>query len=158
VAEAGRELAESCRKPRPNPVIADVKRARRGRDRRGRAARPLRADLVILVSAHHDADSIRRVGANHGLSHRVGPIKQADLEWAQGLLTKKAGIEETEAFRRLQNLVGESNRQLAEGARILLTAGGRFGSPRRGVAGRVVIESWTGETPSSSSFRPRRNP
>jgi len=44
---------------------------------------------VILVSAYHDADFIRRAEADHIMAHLVKPIKQADLEPAIALAMRR---------------------------------------------------------------------
>ena len=44
------------------------------------------------------------------------------IERAKGVLMKKAGLDEAEAFRRLQKLASDQNRKLVEIAKILLTA------------------------------------
>ena len=111
---------------------------------------------VILVSAYHDAEFIRRAEADHIMAYLVKPIKQADLEpaigiamrrfeqfqalrkettdlkqaledrkiieKAKGILMKKAGLDEHDAFRRLQKLASDKNRKLVEIAQIILTA------------------------------------
>ena len=99
---------------------------------------------------------IERAEADHILAYLVKPIKQADLEpaiaiatrrfeqfqalrkeaadlrqaledrklieKAKGLLMKRAGLDENEAFRRLQKLASERNRKLVEVAFMILTA------------------------------------
>lgn len=111
---------------------------------------------VILVSAYHDQELVQRAEEDHILAFLVKPIKQADLEpaiaiatrrfeqfqalrqeaadlrqaledrklieKAKGLLMKRAGLEENEAFRRLQRLASERNRKLVEVAAMILTA------------------------------------
>ncbi len=111
---------------------------------------------VILVSAYHDAEFIRRAEADHIMAYLVKPIKQSDLEpaigiamrrfeqfqalhketsdlkqaledrkvieKAKGLLMKKTGLDEHDAFRRLQKLASEKNRRLIEIAQSILTA------------------------------------
>ena len=53
---------------------------------------------VILVSAFHDADFIRRAEADHILAYLVKPIKQADLEPAIAIATRR--FEQFEALRK----------------------------------------------------------
>jgi response regulator NasT len=162
VAGTGRELVEACRTARPELVITDIKMP----DMDGiDAATELYRDNpvpVILVSAYHDQEFIRRAEADHILAYLVKPIKQADLEpaigialrrfeqfqalrqesadlrqalenrkiieKAKGLLMKKTGLDENDAFRRLQKLASERNRKLVEIAQILLTAEEAYGS------------------------------
>ena len=111
---------------------------------------------VILVSAFHEPEFIRRAEADHILAYLVKPIKQADLEpaigialrrfeqfqalrkettdlkqaledrkvieKAKGVLMKKTGLDEHDAFRRLQKLASDKNRKLVDIAQIILTA------------------------------------
>jgi response regulator NasT len=44
------------------------------------------------------------------------------VERAKGLIMKRAGLDEAEAFRRLQKLAREKNLKLAEIAKIVITA------------------------------------
>ena len=156
VAENGQELVEKCRETRPDLVITDIKMP----DMDGiDAARQIYRDFpipVILVSAYHDQELVERAEEDHVLAFLVKPIKQADLEpaiaiatrrfeqfqalrreasdlrqaledrkqieKAKGLLMKRAGLDENEAFRRLQKLASERNRKLAEIAAMILTA------------------------------------
>ena len=156
VAHTGRELVEHCRTHKPDLVISDVKMP----DMDGiDAAVELYRDSpipVILVSAYHDPELIRRAELDHVLAYLIKPIKQADLEPAisiamrrfeqfsdlrkeaadlrqaldnrkiiersKGILMKKAGLDEHEAFRRMQKLASERNRKLVEIAHMILTA------------------------------------
>jgi AmiR/NasT family two-component response regulator len=166
VARNGRELVEECRAVQPELVITDVSMP----DLDGIAAateiyreRPL---PIILVSAYHDADLIRRAEADHILAYLIKPIKQADLEpaiaiamrrfeefetlrrdaadlrqaledrkiieRAKGIFMKKTGLDEPEAFRRLQKLASAKNRKLVEIAQMILTAEAVVNPPRSG--------------------------
>jgi AmiR/NasT family two-component response regulator len=155
-AKDGRELVQKCRETRPDLVITDIKMP----DMDGiDAANQIYRDgpvPVILVSAYHDPEFIRRAEADHILAYLVKPIKQADLEpaiaiamrrfeqfqalrkesdnlkqaledrkvieRAKGILMKKAGLDEHDAFRRLQKLASDKNRKLVEIAHMILTA------------------------------------
>ena len=165
VAQNGRELVDLCAAAHPDLVITDIKMP----DMDGiDAATELyrRAPVpVILVSAFHDPEFIRRAEADHILAYLVKPIKQADLEpaigiamrrfeqfqalrketsdlkqaledrkvieRAKGILMKKAGLDEHDAFRRLQKLASDKNRKLIEIAQTILTAEEAFEPPRR---------------------------
>jgi len=80
VSGTGRELVEQCRIAKPDLVITDIKMP----DMDGIDAAALiykkSAVPVILVSAHHDPATIRRVEADFVMAFLVKPIKQADLE------------------------------------------------------------------------------
>jgi response regulator NasT len=156
VAQTGRELVELCSKTKPDLVITDIKMPDMdGIDAASQIYRngPI---PVILVSAYHDPEFIRRAEADHILAYLVKPIKQADLEpsigiairrfdqfqalrketadlkqaledrkvieKAKGILMKKAGLDEHDAFRRLQKLASDKNRKLIDIAQTILTA------------------------------------
>ncbi len=156
VARTGRELVELCMATHPDLVITDIKMP--DMDGIDAAAQIYRqaAVPVILVSAYHDPEFIRRAEADHIMAYLVKPIKQADLEpaigiamrrfeqfqalrketadlkqaledrkvieKAKGILMKKAGLDEHDAFRRLQKLASDKNRKLIEIAQMILTA------------------------------------
>lgn len=161
VAKTGRELVESCRDAHPDLVITDIKMP--DMDGIEAADKLYRQNPVpvILVSAFHDAEFIRRAEADHILAYLIKPIKSADLEpaiaiamrrfeqfqalrkeaanlkqaledrkaieRAKGILMKKAGLDEHDAFRRLQKLASDKNKKLIEIAHMILTADEAFG-------------------------------
>lgn len=165
VASNGRELVEACRIEKPDLVITDIKMP--DMDGIDAASQIYRQGPipVILVSAFHDADFIRRAEADHILAYLIKPIKQVDLEpaiaiavrrfeqfealrkettdlkqaledrktieKAKGVLMKKAGLDENDAFRRLQKLASEKNLKLLAIAQMILTAEEAFGPRSR---------------------------
>ena len=98
VASTGRELVEKCRDVHPQLVITDIKMP----DMDGiDAATQLFRDgpiPVILVSAFHDPEVIRRAEADHILAFLVKPIKQADLEPAIAITTRR--FEQFQSLRK----------------------------------------------------------
>jgi two-component system, response regulator PdtaR len=156
VAQNGKELVELCARTRPDLVITDIKMP--DIDGIDAAVQLYRQSPVpvILVSAYHDPEFIRRAEADHILAYLVKPIKQADLEpaigiamrrfeqfqalrkettdlkqaledrkvieKAKGVLMKKTGLDEHDAFRRLQKLASDKNRKLIDIAQSILTA------------------------------------
>jgi response regulator NasT len=156
VAQNGRELVELCAKSTPELVITDIKMPDMDGIDAATQIYKNAAIPVILVSAYHDAEFIRRAEADHIMAYLVKPIKQADLEpaigiamrrfeqfqalrketsdlkqaledrkvieKAKGILMKKAGLDENDAFRRLQKLASEKNLKLIAIAQIILTA------------------------------------
>jgi len=98
VAETGRELVEKGRDQHPDLVITDIKMP----DMDGiEAAMQIFRDgpiPVILVSAYHDADFIRRAEADHILAYLVKPIKQADLETAIAIVARR--FEQFQSLRK----------------------------------------------------------
>jgi two-component system, response regulator PdtaR len=98
VAKDGRELVERCRVVRPDLVITDIKMP----DMDGiDAATQIYRDgpvPVILVSAYHDPEFIRRAEADHILAYLVKPIKQSDLEPAIAIAIRR--FEQFQALRK----------------------------------------------------------
>ncbi len=98
VAQDGRQLVELCRQYQPDLVITDIKMP----DMDGiDAATHIYRDgpiPVILVSAYHDAEFIRRAEADHILAYLVKPIKQSDLEPAIAIANRR--FEQFEALRK----------------------------------------------------------
>jgi two-component system, response regulator PdtaR len=165
VAQTGRELVEQCRATRPDLVITDIKMPDMdGIDAATQIYRKA-AIPVILVSAYHDPEFLRRAEADHIMAYLVKPIKRTDLEpaisiamhrfdqfqalrketadlkqaledrkvieKAKGILMKKVGLDEHDAFRRLQKLASDKNRKLIDIAQTILTAEEALEPPRR---------------------------
>jgi response regulator NasT len=89
VASNGRELIEACEKAQPDMLITDIKMPEvDGIDAAIEVYRksPL---AVVLVSAHHEPELIKRAAADHILAYLVKPIKQADLEPAIALAWRR---------------------------------------------------------------------
>jgi response regulator NasT len=115
-----------------------------------------RAVPVILISAFHDDEIVRRASRTQILAYLVKPIKDTDLgpaitvamqrfrefeelrieatdlkqaledrkviERAKGILMKRTGLTEPDAFRRLQKLASSKSQKLVEIARMIVTA------------------------------------
>lgn len=98
VAGTGRELVDQCRTSKPELVITDIKMP----DMDGIDAAALLYKNspvpVILVSAHHDSATIRRAEADFVMAFLVKPIKQADLEPAIAIATRR--FDQFQALRK----------------------------------------------------------
>ncbi len=100
------------------------------------------ADYVMayLVKPIKQADldpaiaiAMRRFAQFQALHKEAADLKQAledrkIIEKAKGLLMKKANLDESDAFRRLQKLASEKNKKLIEIARALVTAEEAYGN------------------------------
>jgi response regulator NasT len=97
-AETGEELIASCHELHPDLVITDIKMP--GIDGIDAAIQIYQGmpTPVILVSAYNDARLIERAEVDHIMGYLVKPIKQADLEPAISLATRR--FEQFEALRR----------------------------------------------------------
>ena len=103
-----RALVESCRALKPDLVITDIKMPDMdGIDAAARIARDGPVP-VILVSAYHDPEFIRRAEADHILAYLVKPIKQADLEPAIALAVRRF-----EQFQELRKEAADLRQALA---------------------------------------------
>ncbi len=90
--------------------------------------------LAFLVKPIKQSDlepaiaiAIRRFEQFQALRQEAADLRQALedrklIEKAKGLLMKRTGLDEHEAFRRLQRLASERNRRLVEVATMILTA------------------------------------
>jgi two-component system, response regulator PdtaR len=98
VARDGRELVELCKMVHPDLVITDIKMP--DMDGIDAAAQIYHHAPVpvILVSAYHDPEFIRRAEADHVLAYLVKPIKQADLEPAIAIAMRR--FEQFQALRK----------------------------------------------------------
>ena len=162
-AENGTELVEACTTHQPDLVITDIKMpGLDGIQASMEIRQQSRPVPVILVSAYHDEELIERSLRDHVMAYLVKPIKQADLEIAialatrrfreflalqeqaaslqqaledrkvieraKGILMKRAGLDEPDAFRRLQRLSSEKNIKMVEIARMIVTADEAMGN------------------------------
>src|SRR5262245_57150638 len=98
VARTGRELVELCVATHPDLVVTDIKMPDMdGIDAAGQIYRQAPIP-VILVSAYHDPEFIRRAEADHIMAYLVKPIKQADLVPAIGIAMYR--FEQFQALRK----------------------------------------------------------
>jgi two-component system, response regulator PdtaR len=100
--------------------------------------------LAYLVKPIKQADlepaigiALRRFEQFQALRKETSDLKQAlegrkVIEKAKGILMKKAGLDEHDAFRRLQKLASDKNRKLIEIAQMILTAEEALEPPSRG--------------------------
>jgi len=97
-AASGRELVDLCSANPPDLVITDIKMPDMdGIDAAQQIYRKA-AIPVILVSAYHDQEFIRRAEADHIMAYLVKPIKQADLEPAIVIAMRR--FEQFQALRQ----------------------------------------------------------
>jgi response regulator NasT len=80
------------------------------------------------------AVALRQFGRCEALRREAADLRQAledrkVIERAKGILMKRAGVDEAEAFRRLQSLATDQNRKLVEVAQVILTAEEAFSPP-----------------------------
>jgi sigma-B regulation protein RsbU (phosphoserine phosphatase) len=94
VACNGTELVERCRSSSPDLVITDIKMPDMDGIEAARALNAERRVPVILVSAFHDPELIRRAETDNIMGYLVKPIKQADLEPVIALATWRRRMEE----------------------------------------------------------------
>jgi response regulator NasT len=96
--------------------------------------------LAYLVKPIKQADlepaiaiAMRRFEQFQAMRKESADLRQAledrkQIEKAKGLLMKKAGLDEHDAFRRLQKLASDKNRKLIDIANMILTAEEAFGA------------------------------
>jgi two-component system, response regulator PdtaR len=89
----------------------------------GYLVKPIKqGDLVPTIAL-----AMHRFSQFQALRQETSDLRQAladrkVIERAKGILMKKAGLDEGDAFRRLQKLASEKNRKLVEIASMILTA------------------------------------
>jgi response regulator NasT len=98
VAQNGKELLANCLSLQPDLVITDIKMPDMDGIEAANAIYQRRPVPVILVSAYHDPELIRRAEADHIMGYLVKPIKQSDLDPVIALATRR--FEQFEALRR----------------------------------------------------------
>jgi AmiR/NasT family two-component response regulator len=118
VASTGRELTDQVRASNPDLIIADIKMPDMDGIEASTAVNRDRAIPVVLVSAHHDAQTLTRVGADHIMGYLVKPISEADLKTAITLAMVR--------FQHFQALVKETSdlRQALEDRKLVEKAKG----------------------------------
>ena len=89
VADNGRQLVEQCRELKPDLVITDIKMPEMDGIEAATEIYRERTIPVILVSAFHDPELIKRADGDHIMAYLVKPIKQADLEPAIALAMRR---------------------------------------------------------------------
>ena len=89
----------------------------------GYLVKPIKqADLEPAIAL-----AVRRFEQFEALRKEAADLRQAledrkIIERAKGMLMKKVGLDEQEAFRRLQKMAMDKNRKLVEVAQMVLTA------------------------------------
>jgi len=91
IAQDGRELVEQCRTTRPDLIITDIKMPQLDGIEAATVIYRERPVPIILVSAYHDEELVRRAEEDHVVAYLVKPIKQADLQTAIGLCVRRFG-------------------------------------------------------------------
>jgi CheY-like chemotaxis protein len=79
VAGTGKELVAQCQATHPDLVITDIKMPDLDGIEAAQAICREEAVPVILVSAHQDAQLLKRAEADHIMGYLVKPVRQADL-------------------------------------------------------------------------------
>jgi response regulator NasT len=104
--------------------------------------------MAFLVKPIKQADlepaiaiAMRRFEQFQALQKETADLRQAledrkVIEKAKGVLMKKAGLDENEAFRRLQRLASDRNRKLVDVAQMILTAEEAFQPPEKDKKGK----------------------
>ncbi len=118
VARTGQELVENCKNSPPDLIITDIKMP--DMDGIDAASQIYRQHPVpvILVSAFHDAEFVKRAEEDHVMAYLVKPIKQTDLEPAIAIAMRR--------FEQFQTLHKESSdlRQALEDRKVIEKAKG----------------------------------
>lgn len=82
LAHNGRQLVELSRTSEPDLVITDILMPDTDGLQAVHEVSRERAIPIILVSAHHDADLLSRLGTDEVMAFLVKPVKEADVQTA----------------------------------------------------------------------------
>jgi response regulator NasT len=83
VAETGRQLVSCCRETHPDLVITDIRMPDLDGIETARLVNQDKQTPVLLVSAHHDAELLNRVGGDQLImGYLVKPVSEANLKTA----------------------------------------------------------------------------
>jgi response regulator NasT len=117
-ASNGRDLADQVRRVKPDLVITDIRMPDLDGIELAKEINRDRQVPVILLSAHHDNDLVRRAAANQILAYLVKPISEVDLKTAIPVALQR--------FRHFQALSEEAAnlRQALEDRKIIEKAKG----------------------------------
>jgi two-component system, response regulator PdtaR len=133
----GIEAAVEIGKGEPVPIILvsayhddDLLQRARGGHVFGFLVKPVKQDDLKAAIAI----AMQRFEEFHALRSEAGELRQAlddrkYIERAKGVLMKKAGLDEEEAFKRLRRLARDGNQKLIEVARMILRAEAAFEPP-----------------------------
>ena len=91
----------------------------------------LEAAIAIAVQRFEQFQTLRQEAADH----RQALADRKVIERAKGLLMKKVGLDEEQAFLRLQKLARDRNQKLAEVALMIMGAEAAFQPPNPGDRG-----------------------
>jgi response regulator NasT len=133
----GIEAASAIYQDRPTPVVLisayhdpDLIERAEADHIMGYLVKPIKqADLQPVIGL-----AMRRFEQFQALRQEAADLRQAledrkVIERAKSLLMKKAGLDEQDAFRRLQKRASEKNLKLVELARMIVTADEAFQAP-----------------------------
>src|SRR5262245_35169834 len=84
-AENGRQLVDRIRDTPPDLVITDIKMPDMDGIELSTVINRDRPVPVILVSAHHDAETLTRLGVDHIMGYLIKPVSEPDLKAAIAL-------------------------------------------------------------------------
>jgi response regulator NasT len=79
---SGAQLVEESRRTPPDLIITDIMMPDRDGIEAAREAAREREVPVILVSAHHDTETLARLGDDHVMAFLVKPVKEPDVRTA----------------------------------------------------------------------------
>ena len=118
VAGDGRELVAQCQTAAPDLILTDVKMPGLDGIDVSAAVNRVKPTPVILISAHHDAELLARLGADHIMGFLIKPIGEPELRAAIALAMTR--------FQHFQALAKEAAdlRQALEDRKVIEKAKG----------------------------------
>lgn len=118
--ETGRQLIEVCRSEHPDLVITDIRMPDMDGLDAAQAIYEREPVPIIVVTAYHDSEFVKRAEERHVLAFLVKPIKEADLAPAIAIVLRR--FSELETLRQENQNLAQAleDRKLIERAKGLL--------------------------------------
>jgi response regulator NasT len=119
-AETGRQLVELCRHSHPDLVVTDIRMPDMDGLDAARAIYDFEPVPIIVITAYHDPEFIKRAEEHHVLAFLVKPIKDVDLGPAIAIVLRR--FDELESLRQENQSLSQAlqDRKLIERAKGLL--------------------------------------
>lgn len=156
VCASGDELLKTIKELAPDLVISDVRMPNVDGIEAAVAANRERPVPFLIVSAHHDKETLNRAAAAHVIGYLTKPISESDLKTAvtmamvrfdqfqailkdnsdlrqaledrkliergKGIVIKRMGLDEEEAYRRIRRWASNQNVKVSEICRRIVAA------------------------------------
>jgi response regulator NasT len=120
VAETGRQLLEACETQQPDLIVTDIRMPELDGLDAAQAIYERQPLPIIVITAHHDPEFVRRAQERHVLAFLVKPIEENDLAPAIAIALRR--FDEFQALRQENQTLSQAlqDRKIIERAKGLL--------------------------------------